>query len=682
MPTIASDRIRNVVLLSHGGAGKTSLSEAMLSAAGEISRVGSTDDGTSSSDYEEEEIKRHVSVQTSILPCSWNGHKINVIDTPGYADFLGETISGLRVADGVVIVVSGPSGVEVGTMQMWKMAEERGLSRIIFVNKMDRENASEERVIESLTAELGRQCVAIQLPVGFESGFSEVEDVLAGPRNVPEDMKDRLAVARDRLTEVVAESDDELATKYLEGEDISTQEISSGLKQGIASGMIVPVMFGSATGGIGASNLLNAIVDFMPSPLDMPPSNVHIESTDDTALIPCSSDGPIAALVFKTSADPFVGKLSYFRVYSGTFKSDSTLWNSSKEESERVGQIFLIRGKTQEAVVELAAGDIGAVSKMNSVLTGDTLCAKDKPYILPGVDSPKPVYKMAVYPASKADLDKLTTALARIEEEDPSLSVARDPDTLEIILGGLGDNHVAVAVEKMKRKFGVEITLKVPKVPYKETISSKSRVEYRHKKQSGGSGQFGHVWLEMEPLSRGSGFEFANKVVGGAVPREYIPAVEKGCLKSINDGVLAGYPVVDVKATLVDGSFHSVDSSGISFEIAGARAFSKGISEARPVLLEPVLRVGISVPDTDTGDVMGDMNSRRGRILGMLPSDDGTTVIDVEVPQAEMLSYATELRSQTQGRGSFSMDFDHYDEVPAHLSQKVIEELKKTEVNS
>lgn len=679
MQKVTSDKIRNIVLLSHGGAGKSSLAESMLFESGGVTRLGSIDDGTSTSDYEDEEIKRQVSIQTAILPCAWNGHKINVIDTPGYADFRGETVSGVRVADAAVIVISAPSGVEVGTRQFWKLVEEIDIPKIVFVNKMDRENSNEERVIDSISQQLGRQCVPVQIPIGSESTFSAVKDLLVGSNDDNEDIQGRLIAARDRLTEAVAESDDDLATKYLEGEDISEQEIASALKQGISSGMIVPVMFGSAISGIGTTSLLDTIIEFMPSPLDVKSSQSKLESSGEPVLLPCSADGPLAALVFKTSADPFVGKLSYLRVYSGTFSGDTVVWDSNKEESERIGQVFVIKGKTQEPVDGLVAGDIGAVAKMNSVVTGDTLALKDKPHVLGGIEFPNHVYQMAVYPTSKTDVDKLTSALARIEEEDPSLSVIRDPDTLEILLGGLGDTHVGVAVEKMKRKFGVEIELKQPKVAYKETISSKSRVEYRHKKQSGGSGQFGHVWLEMEPLARGSGFEFENKIVGGAVPREYIPAVEKGCLKSISDGVLAGYPVVDVRATLVDGSFHSVDSSGIAFEIAGARAFDKGIKEASPVLLEPIFKVGITVPDGDTGEIMGDMNSKRGRILGMSPGNDGTTLIEVEVPQVEMLSYAIVLRSQTQGRGSFTMDFDHYEVVPGHLSQKIIDEHSEPE---
>ena len=679
MAKVESERLRNIVLLSHGGAGKTSLAEAMLSAAGEVSRVGSTDDGTTTSDYEPEEIKRQVSIQTSILPCTWNECKINVIDTPGYADFRGEAVSGLRVADGAVIVVAGPSGVEVGTRQMWQMAGQRDLPRIVFVSKMDRENASYERVMDSLTNGLGRQCVAVQVPVGAESSFSGTISLLGEATDVPEDLQGHVEAGRERLTEAIAEADDNLVTKYLEGEPLSAEEVSGGLKRGLLAGTIVPVMFGTATGGIGATDLLNALVDLMPSPAEMPAVEARNASSEETTSLACDSGGPLAALVFKTSADPFVGKLSYFRVYSGTLKSDSQLWNAGRTESERVGQVFVTQGKTQESVDELAAGDIGALSKLTSVLTGDTLSVRDTPFVLPGIETPRPVFHMAAYPKSKANLDKLTSALARIGEEDPSLSVARESDTGEILLGGLGDNHVAVAVEKIKRKFGVDIQLEVPKVQYKETISSSARVEYRHKKQSGGHGQFGHVWLEIEPRSRGSGFEFANKIVGGAVPKEYIPAVEKGCLKSIDDGVLAGYPVVDLRATLVDGSFHAVDSSGISFEIAGSHALAKGIKEANPIVLEPIMRAAITVPESDTGEVMGDMNSKRARILGMAPQGDGTTVIEVEVPQAEMLRYATDLRSQTQGRGSFTIEFGRYEEVPAHLTQRIIEGKQEAE---
>ena len=679
MPSTTTDRLRNVALLSHSGAGKTTLSEAMLYKAGVISRLGRTEDGTTASDYEEEEIRRQTSVQLSVLNCPWRGHKINIIDTPGYADYRGDVISGIRVADGAVIVVAGPSGVEVGTQQMWQMASERELPKIILVNKLDRENADFGRVMDSIVAAFGRQCVALHMPIGAEAKVAGLVDLMDQDAEVPAELQGAVQAARERLSEAVAETDDDLTLKYLEGEEISPDELALALKKGVAAGAIVPVLAGAATLGIGVGELLDAMVDLMPSPAESKAVVAKDSSSEEEAPLSADSDGPLAAMVFKTSADPFVGKLSYLRVYSGTLKSDSQMLNASKGENERIGQVFTVRGKSQEAIDELAAGDIGAVAKLSSVLTGATLGKQGSPLVLPGIEFPAPVYQMAVFPKSSADLDKMTTALARIGEEDPSLKITRDPDTLELLLGGLGDSHVEVAVEKMKRKFGVDIALQVPKVPYKETISTSTRVEYRHKKQSGGHGQFGHVWLEIEPLPRGAGFEFQAKVVGGSVPREYIPSVNKGVRNALADGILAGFPVVDLKATLFDGSFHSVDSSGVSFEIAGNHALSKGVKEANPILIEPIMRVRVAVPDTYTGDVIGELNSKRARIQGMTPQGDGNTLIEAEAPQAEMLRYATELRSQTQGRGSFTMEIDHYEEVPHHLVERIVDELKERE---
>ena len=679
MAKFDTERLRNIVLLSHSGAGKTILSEAMLHSAGVTSRFGSVEDGTTASDYEPEEQQRQASIQTSILLCPWRQHKVNVIDTPGYADYRGELISGIRVADGAVILVAGPAGVEVGTREMWRMAQERILPRIIFISKLDRENVEYQEVLDSLVESFGRQCVATQVPIGSEADFSGVVSLLDPDADVPPEMQGLVDAARERLIEAVAETDDDLATKYLEGESLTTEEIVGGLKRGVASGAIVPIMVGAAASGTGVTELLDAIVDLMPSPAESPAVKATGPTDQEEVTLDCNGAGPLAALVFKTAADPFVGKLSYVRVYSGTFKGDSQVWNAGKGEAERVAQVFVVTGKSQEPVDELAPGDIGAVAKLSSVLSGDTLSRRDAPITLPGLDFPTPVYQMAAYPKSTADLDKITSALSRITEEDPSLKIVRDPDTLEMLLSGLGDTHVEVAVEKMKRKFGVEIVLETPKVLYKETIGAPTKVEYRHKKQSGGHGQFGHVWLEIMPLSRGAGFEFAHKVVGGSVPREYIPAVEKGVQKALVDGVIAGYPVVDLRATLVDGSYHPVDSSGVSFEIAGGHALSKGIKEAGPVLLEPVMLARITVPDTDTGEVMGDLNSKRGRILGMTPQDGGTTVIEANVPQAEILRYATELRSQTQGRGTYTVQFDHYDVVPGHLVQQIVDARKEAE---
>ena len=674
-----TEHLRNIVLLSHSGAGKTVLSESMLHSAGVTTRQGSIEEGNTVSDYEPEEQRRSSSTQTSILACPWRDHKINVIDTPGYADFRGEVVSGVNAADGTVIVVAGPSGVEVGTLQMWRMAEDNNLPRIIFVSKMDRENVDFDSVMAALTDSFGRSCVALQVPIGAEADFSGVVSLLEENPEVPDGLQDQVDAARERLIEAIAESDDDLTTKYLEGEPLTSDEIVRGLRTGVADGQVVPVMMGAPTAGIGTKELMDAVVDLMPSPASSSPVTAVDSSSKEEVTLSMNGDGPLAATVFKTAADPFVGKLSYLRVRSGSLKSDSQVWDANQSEQERIGQVFVVTGKTQEPVDELAPGDIGAVAKLSSVLTGDTLTEKAKPLMLPELAFPSPVYQMAVYPKSKADLDKMTSALARISEEDPSLTVTREPNTLEMLMGGLGDTHVDVAVEKMKRKFGVEILLETPKVPYMETIKSTSKVEYRHKKQSGGHGQFAHVWLEIEPLARGAGFEFDQKVVGGSVPKEYIPSVQKGCVKATNSGVLAGYPVVDLKSTLVDGSFHPVDSSGVSFEIAGGHALSDGIKLASPILLEPVMLVGITVPESDTGEVMGDMNSKRAKILGMMPQDGGMSVIEAEVPRAEMLRYATELRSQTQGRGSFTMEFHHYDEVPGHLVQGVIAERERQE---
>ena len=679
MAEFTTDTLRNIVLLSHSGAGKTILSEAILHAAGVTSRLGTTEDGTTASDFEPEEIRRRGSVETSILNCPWKGNKINLIDTPGYADFRGEVNSGIRVADGAVIVISAPAGVEVGTRQMWKMATAHNLPRLIYISKIDRENANFERVMESITESFGRHCVPVQIPIGEESAFSAIVNILDPNADVPDGAQAEVDAARERLIEAVAEIDDDLATKFLEGEELTQQELSAGLNQGVIDGTIVPVLVGSSTMEIGPSELADAVVDFLPPPSAMPEVTASTGENDDDLQLTCDPSGPLAALVFKTAADPFVGKLSYFRVISGTFKSDSQVWNASTGDSERVGQIFEIRGKSQAAVTELIAGDIGAVPKLLSANTGHTLSSREQPIVLPGIEFPKAAYNMAVTPKTQADVDKMSSSLARISEEDPSLKVTRDPDTLEVILGGLGDTHIEVAVEKMKRKFGVDIELHLPRVPYMESISASAKVEYRHKKQSGGHGQFGHVWLEVESLPRGSGFQFDQKVVGGSVPREYIPSVEKGVKSALSDGAVAGFPVIDVRATLVDGSFHAVDSSGVSFEIAGRNAFTKGLQMATPVLLEPVMNVDISVPDEFTGEVIGDLNGRRGRIQGMVPQGDGTTLITAEVPQGELLKYATELRSQTQGLGSFSMVFDHYEEVPQHMVSKIVEDLEQRE---
>ena len=671
MASISSDSIRNVVFLSHSSAGKTILSEAAIHISGAISRLGTILDGNTVSDHEPEEIKRQSSVQTSIVPCDWRNNKINIIDSPGYSDFRGEVMSALSVADSSILVVSASSGVEVGTIQMWDLSEEQKLPQCIFINKLERENTDFNAVVDEIIEKFGRKCVPIQIPNGAENSFTKAINLLG--KN--EDSSDQNFIdAKEKLIEVIAETDDDLTLKYLEGEEISSSELLLALKSAVKSRSIIPVLVGSAINEVGVTELLDSIVDLMPSPVE---SDIRIlaEGANDDAVEPKSNI--LSSFVFKTTADPFVGKLSYVRVYSGVLNSDSSIWNSKQSKNERVGQLYVMVGKEQKPVSELVAGDIGAVAKMASTLTSDTISVKENSIQFKDIFFPDPIHKMAVSPKTKSDLDKITSSLNKIVEEDPSLNLSRDNDTLELLLGGLGDVHIDISLEKIKRKFGVEIESKFPKVAYKETVGNLAKAEYRHKKQSGGHGQFAHVCLEVEPLSRGSGFQFTDKVVGGAVPKEYIPSVEKGCNKAIGNGVISGFPVVDLKVTLYDGSFHPVDSSGICFEIAGEHAFSDCVKQANPVLLEPVMKIAVTVPDLDTGDVISDLNGKRAKILGMEPNGNGTTIINAEAPQSELLRYSMDLRSVTQGRGTFAMEFDHYEDVPAHLFQKLVEQMNE-----
>jgi elongation factor G len=536
---------------------------------------------------------------------------------------------------------------------------------MFLVNKMDRENADFQRVLEQLRDSFGRQCAALQVPIGSQQSFKGVIDVLDASAQVPAELQGQVDAAKEMLVEAVAETDDEIATKYLEGEELTQEELLQGLKKGILAGQIVPVLASAATQNLGTSLLLDACINYMPSPAEAKPEGIDPDPA-----------APLIAQVFKSTADPYVGKLSFFRVYQGTFKSNSEVWDANTQQSERLGQVYTVVGKNQEQTPAVIAGDIGAVAKLTSTRTGDTLCTRDNARTLPQYNFPIGNYTMAVYPKSKADVDKMSSAVNRIVEEDPSLKMAREADTGEILLTGLGDAHLDVTVDRIKRKFGAEIILQLPKVPFKETITSVTRSEYKHKKQSGGHGQYGHVLLRLEPLARGEGVQFTEEVVGGRVPREYIPAVEKGVTKAAAEGVIAGYPVVDVKVVLYDGSFHDVDSSGISFEIAGSHALKEGIQSGNPVLLEPVMRLKITVPDANTGDIIGDMNAKRGRILGMIPQD-GQTVIEAEVPHSEVIRYSVDLRSMTQGRGTYTMEFNHYEEVPQHITQRVIAQAKE-----
>ena len=670
------ESIRNVVLLSHSGDGKTSVSETALFTAGAITRLGKVDEGTTTSDYDPDEVKRRISINLTMLPFEWQGVKINLIDTPGYSDFVGEVKAAIRVSEGAVIMVCAASGVEVGTEQIWGYCEEVKLPRFIFVNKMDRENADFYRTVGQIQSTFGSRCLPIQLPIGAQDDFKGLVDLLtmkgysgSPPKEteIPSSLQSQVDSFRNKLVEGIAEIDDNLLGKYLGGEELTLEELTSGLRQAIISGKIVPILTGSALKSVGIASLLDSVCSYLPSPKER---KVVTESGEE---IEPSQDAPLAALVFKTSADPYVGKLTHFRVYMGAIDSNSQVWNATRSGVERIGQLFTLRGKTQEPVSQLRAGDIGAVAKLNLTSTGDTLSSREKPMLIAPSRFPEPVFSEAVYPKTKADLDKLGAALSRLAEEDPTLQVHREADTSETILSGIGETHVEVAAEKMLRKFGVGVELKIPKVPYKETITIPTKAEYKHRKQSGGHGQYGHVLLALEPLPRGSGLEFADKVVGGRIPRNYIPSVEKGVNEAAQEGVLAGYPVVDVKATVYDGSFHPVDSSDICFKIAGAQALKKGLSQGRSIFLEPIMNIKIRVPESFTGDIIGDLNTKRARILGMTP-ESGSNVIEAQAPQGEILRYAIDLKSITQGRGSYNVDFSHYEQAPPQVTQKLIAE--------
>ena len=671
-----ANSIRNVALLSHSGAGKSSLCEAVLFSTKAVTRQGRIEDGNTVSDYEPEEIKRGGSIQTTLIAANGDGYKVNFLDTPGYDDFQGEVVSALRVVEGAVILVDATSGVDVGTERAWNMCESANLPRLIVVNKMDRENAEFERNVADIQATFGRHCVPFQVPVGQADSLKDVVNVADPNADVPADLSDEVEGARERLIEAAAESDDELADRYLSGEELTAGEIESALRGAVLKGELVPILCSSATVSVGVAQFMDMIRSYLPSPMDGVRRSLTKAGSDDAVAYKADPSAPLAALVFKTTADPFVGKLSLFRVFQGSIKSNSEVWDASQGQSERVGQLYLPKGKSQENLTELTAGDIGAVGKLSSTVTGDTLCARDNQVTFEPIVMPVGYYRVAVSPASKADLDKMSLALSRIVEEDPSLQMSRNATTSETLLTGLGEAQIDVAIDKIKRKFGADLRVRLPRVPYRETITRTTQSEYRHKKQSGGHGQFGHVNLRLEPMDRDQGFQFGNEVVGGRVPREYIPSVEKGVVKALDEGALAGYPIVDLKAVLFDGSFHSVDSSGMSFEIASIQALKKGVSEASPILLEPVMRLSVTVPDSYTGDVMSDLNVKRGRILGMNPQDR-VTVIDAEVPQSELLRYAQDLRSLSQGRGSYSMVYDHYEPVPANLEQRVIEEAKR-----
>ena len=679
MKDYATGQLRNVVLLGHGSAGKTSLAEAMLFTSGAINRMGGVEDGTTVADFDEEEVRRHISLNLAVVLVEWEGCKVNVLDTPGYTDFVGEVKSAVRVADLALILVDAVSGVEVGTELVWNFAEAQELPRIVVVNKMNRENASLDRTLEALREAFGQNFVPVQIPIGAEAKFAGVIDLikmraLMGPEGkvaeIPADMLGQAEEARVPLVEAAAEADDELIIKYLEGEDLTEEEIERSLRASILSGTAIPVLVTAATTNVGTRALLDALVAYAPSPAGRGPVTAQGPAGEEQ--IEPDELAPLAALIFKTTADPYVGKLTYFRVYGGMMASDSRVYNSRAEEEERLGQIYVMRGKEQMPVPHLRTGDIGAVAKLTHTLTGDTLCDKGHPVSLPGPVFPSPLFAVAVSPTSKADQAKLGPTLTRISEEDPTLRWHQEPSTRQTILEGMGEAHVDIAVRRMANRFDVGVETAIPKVPYRETITRVYGDQYRHKKQTGGAGQFAEVHMRLEPLPRDTGFEYEWKVFGGAISRSFESSIHKGVKQVMEQGVMAGYPVVDVKAVVYDGKEHPVDSKDIAFQIAGREVFKKVMLEAGPVLLEPVYSVTITVPEEYTGDIMGDLNTKRAQVQGMDQSV-GKTIITALVPLAEMQRYATDLRSLTQGRGIFSMELDHYQDVPSHLAQAIIE---------
>jgi elongation factor G len=678
-PYEAND-IRNVLLVGHGGSGKTTLLEAMLFTSGATTRMGTVEDGNTVSDFEPEEIKKGISVSLGMAPVEWNGVKINVLDAPGYTDFIGDVRTAIRAVDAVVLVVSAVDGVEVQTEVAWELAVEAGLPRAILINKLDRERASFERTLEQLVQSFGTQVAPLELPLGEEHDFEGVADLLGrkayrygtGPNaeegEWPDDISGKADPFREKLMEAVAESDDALIEKYLEEGELSEDEVVHGVKRGFAEARIAPVLCAAAARPLG---VLQFIADEFPSPIDRGPIMVIAKDGEEKQRA-CDPDQPLTAYVFKTVSDPFVGHITMFRVFSGRMRPDASVSNATKGTDERIGQLFTLRGKEHDTLSEVPAGDIAAVAKLAHTTTGDTFSTKDDPVTLPAVEMPEPLLAFAITPKTKGDEDKLSIALSRLKEEDPTLRVDRSDETHETVMYGMGEAHLDVQIERMKRKFGVEVTTAPAKIAYRETIRGPGKGVGRHVKQTGGHGQYAVCNIEVEPLPRGEGFEYVDKIFGGAIPHQFIGSVEKGIVKTMQQGVISGNPMVDIRCTLVDGKFHSVDSSDMAFQLAGSLALKEAAAAAGVVLLEPIVEVDVVVPESHTGDIMGDLNAKRAKIQGVESVGAGKQRVRALVPQAEVARYSIDLRSMTGGRAAFTMRFSHYEEVPSHLADKII----------
>jgi elongation factor G len=687
MKIVDPSRIRNVVLAGHAGTGKTTLAEHMLHAAGAITRVGRVDEGTASLDHEPEEQKRKLSLSLAVAALEYAGHRVTLVDTPGYADFVGEMIQGFAAIDAAVISMDASGDVEAGTELAFRLAQRSALPALFAITRCERENADPGQALDRLRDALGVRIVPLHVAVGHADHFRGYVDLVhrrawtsQGGKmvegDVPGDLADEVARRREQLIESASEADDAVMTKYLEGEEITDEELEGCVRAAVRQGLICPAVVAAAAREIGVSGLLDAVVAYLPSPVDRGGVVAHEPGKETDVRVAPDPSAPLLLHVFKTTADPFVGRLTFFRVHAGTLKSQVPVWNPTRNEQERVGQVLALHGKEQEAVGELKAGDIGAIAKLQFTVTGDTLTARERPLVMDPLQFPEPTLPVAVEPQTKADMDKMGQALGRLLEEEPTLRIERQTETGEQILLAIGENQIAVVVERLKRKFGAAVLTHAPRIPYRETIRGHTQVEGRHKKQTGGHGQFGHVWLSIEP-NPGGGVEFVEKVVGGVVPRQFFGGVEKGVRDVAVLGAIAGYPVIDFRATLYDGSYHTVDSDELSFRLAAMAATRKGLLEASPALLEPIMEIAVRVPEAYMGDVNRDLNTRRGRVLGMDIGDDGTQVVRAHVPQAEIAVYATELRALTGGRGTFHAALDHYEEVPTHIAQKIIDVHKK-----
>ena len=695
MKEYSADLIRNIGFIAHAEVGKTSLAEAILFAAGETTRLGSVEEGNTISDCGPDEIKRKISISTSLLHCEWKKHKINLLDTPGYSDFIGEVKGALRVVDTGLVLLSGLTGVEVMTEQVWGFAKEYGISRFIFINKLDKEHAAFDQALATAKEAFGGGVLPLQFPVNEGVGFDTVVDLLlmkclkfkkdrsgtAQISDIPADLKSKADGLREKLIEAAAESDDELLEIYFDKGTLTEEEFNRGLKHGIAQGSVFPVLCGSAGENMGVHQLLGALVDLAPSPLDRPGPVAKNVDTGEEVPLKCDPTASPNLFIFKTISEAHVGELSLFRVYSGVLKSGADLFNPNRDHGEKIGQIYLLNGKTRKEVGNVPCGDLGAVVKLKDSHTGDTLCDRKSSVVLPEIAFPVPVIRTAVIPKSKGDEERISSGLASLHEEDPTFLVHYDPELKQTIISGQGELHLAIIINRLKEKFGVDVTVEEPRIPYRETIQAASEKQYRHKKQTGGRGQFGEVFIRIEHSDRGEGFEFVNKIAGGVIPTKFIPSVEKGIVEAMESGVLGGYPVVDLQVTLFDGKYHPVDSSDIAFKLAGLFAFKGAMKEAKPVLLEPIYDVEVTVPEEYMGDVMGDISSRRGKILGM-DSEGKFQLIRAQVPLAELYKYSTSLRSMTAGRGIHRRKFSHYEIVPHEIADRIIAEAEKMKKES